>query len=107
MLPPVPRLQPADPAAGPDRCHQDHPGTPCARRAAPWSKRITGTARGDGRGPAVLTATPASEHARTTDPGVVRGLTRLTDPDGFFLVCALDHVTDFVALLPPGTPYTE
>jgi tagatose 1,6-diphosphate aldolase len=55
----------------------------------------------------VLTATPASEHARTTDPGVVRGLTRLTDPDGFFLVCALDHVTDFVALLPPGTPYTE
>ncbi|MBI0383169.1 tagatose 1,6-diphosphate aldolase [Streptomyces albiflaviniger] len=37
----------------------------------------------------------------TTDPGKLRGLTRVTSADGFFLICALDHLSDFAELLAP------
>jgi tagatose 1,6-diphosphate aldolase len=40
-------------------------------------------------------------HSRTLDPGKVRGLQRATSEDGFFLVCALDHLSDFAELLGP------
>jgi tagatose 1,6-diphosphate aldolase len=33
------------------------------------------------------------------DPGKARGLQRVTSPDGFFLICALDHLSDFQQLL--------
>jgi tagatose 1,6-diphosphate aldolase len=32
---------------------------------------------------------------RKLDPGKVRSLQRATSKDGFFLVCALDHLSDF------------
>ena len=35
------------------------------------------------------------------DPGKARGLQRVTSPDGFFLICALDHLSDFQQLLAP------
>ena len=35
------------------------------------------------------------------DPGKMRGLQRVTSPDGFFLICALDHLSDFQELLDP------
>jgi tagatose 1,6-diphosphate aldolase len=35
------------------------------------------------------------------DPGKIRGLQRVTSPDGFFLICALDHLSDFAELLAP------
>ncbi|MEU7855832.1 tagatose 1,6-diphosphate aldolase [Nonomuraea sp. NPDC049141] len=35
------------------------------------------------------------------DPGKVRGLQRVTSADGFFLICALDHLSDFAELLAP------
>lgn len=35
------------------------------------------------------------------DPGKVRGLQRVLSDDGFFLVCALDHLSDFAELLGP------
>jgi tagatose 1,6-diphosphate aldolase len=38
---------------------------------------------------------------RTLDPGKVRALQRVTSEDGFFLVCALDHLSDFAELLGP------
>ena len=33
------------------------------------------------------------------DPGKVRGLQRVTSPDGFFVICALDHLSDFQELI--------
>jgi tagatose 1,6-diphosphate aldolase len=35
------------------------------------------------------------------DPGKLRSLQRVTSEDGFFLVCALDHLSDFQELLDP------
>jgi tagatose 1,6-diphosphate aldolase len=35
------------------------------------------------------------------DPGKLRSLQRVTTPDGFFLICALDHLSDFQELLDP------
>lgn len=37
----------------------------------------------------------------STDPGKIRGLQRVTSSDGFFLICALDHLSDFAELLSP------
>lgn len=34
-------------------------------------------------------------------PGKVRGLQRVTSSDGYFLICALDHLSDFAELLAP------
>jgi tagatose 1,6-diphosphate aldolase len=36
-----------------------------------------------------------------TDPGKIRSFQRVTTTDGFFLICALDHLSDFQALLDP------
>jgi tagatose 1,6-diphosphate aldolase len=36
-----------------------------------------------------------------TDPGKTRSLQRVTSEDGYFLICALDHLSDFVELLEP------
>jgi tagatose 1,6-diphosphate aldolase len=36
-----------------------------------------------------------------TDPGKIRSFQRVTTLDGFFLICALDHLSDFQALLHP------
>jgi tagatose 1,6-diphosphate aldolase len=33
------------------------------------------------------------------DPGKVRGLQRVTSADGYFLICALDHLSDFQELI--------
>jgi tagatose 1,6-diphosphate aldolase len=38
---------------------------------------------------------------RDLDPGKVRSLQRVTSEDGFFLICALDHLSDFAELLGP------
>jgi tagatose 1,6-diphosphate aldolase len=35
------------------------------------------------------------------DPGKVRGLQRVTSADGFFLICAIDHLSDYAELLAP------
>jgi tagatose 1,6-diphosphate aldolase len=35
------------------------------------------------------------------DPGKIRGLQRVTSADGFFLICAIDHLSDFAELLAP------
>lgn len=35
------------------------------------------------------------------DPGKLRSFQRVTSPDGFFLICALDHLSDFQELLDP------
>ncbi len=35
------------------------------------------------------------------DPGKLRGMRRVTSSDGFFLICALDHLSDFAELLAP------
>jgi tagatose 1,6-diphosphate aldolase len=35
------------------------------------------------------------------DPGKTRSLQRVTSEDGYFLICALDHLSDFVELLEP------
>ena len=37
----------------------------------------------------------------TLDPGKIRGLQRVTTDDGYFLICALDHLSDFAELLAP------
>jgi tagatose 1,6-diphosphate aldolase len=37
-----------------------------------------------------------------TDPGKIRSFQRVTTTDGFFLICALDHLSDFQALLDPN-----
>jgi tagatose 1,6-diphosphate aldolase len=39
--------------------------------------------------------------ATTLDPGKTRSLQRVTSSDGFFLICALDHLSDFAELLAP------
>jgi tagatose 1,6-diphosphate aldolase len=39
--------------------------------------------------------------ATTPDPGKTRSLQRVTSHDGFFLICALDHLSDFAELLAP------
>jgi tagatose 1,6-diphosphate aldolase len=36
---------------------------------------------------------------KTIDPGKVRSLQRVTSADGYFLICALDHLSDFQELL--------
>ncbi|MBV9276378.1 MAG: tagatose 1,6-diphosphate aldolase [Verrucomicrobia bacterium] len=38
----------------------------------------------------------------TMDPGKLRSIQRVTTSDGFFLVCALDHLSDFQELLDPN-----
>src|SRR5258708_32315572 len=38
---------------------------------------------------------------RPIDPGKLRSIQRVTTTDGFFLVCALDHLSDFQELLDP------
>ena len=35
------------------------------------------------------------------DPGKLRSIQRVTTSDGFFLICALDHLSDFQELLDP------
>src|ERR1700758_5348608 len=35
------------------------------------------------------------------DPGKLRSIQRATTSDGFFLICALDHLSDFQELLDP------
>jgi tagatose-1,6-bisphosphate aldolase len=37
-----------------------------------------------------------------TNLGKIRGMQRVTSPDGFFLICAIDHLSDFAELLGPG-----
>jgi tagatose 1,6-diphosphate aldolase len=37
----------------------------------------------------------------TIDPGKIRGLQRVTSADGYFLICAIDHLSDFAELLAP------
>jgi tagatose-1,6-bisphosphate aldolase len=39
--------------------------------------------------------------ATLLDPGKLRGMQRVTSVDGFFLICALDHLSDFAELLAP------
>jgi tagatose 1,6-diphosphate aldolase len=39
--------------------------------------------------------------ANVLDPGKLRGMQRVTSSDGFFLICALDHLSDFAELLAP------
>lgn len=36
-----------------------------------------------------------------TDPGKIRGISRILSPDGFFLMSAIDHLGDFTKLLQP------
>jgi len=36
---------------------------------------------------------------QTIDPGKLRSFQRVTSPDGYFLICALDHLSDFQELL--------
>lgn len=40
-----------------------------------------------------------TSHAPEIDPGKVRSFQRVVSPDGFFLICALDHLGDFQELL--------
>lgn len=42
-----------------------------------------------------------SHSVSTIDPGKVRGLQRVTSADGYFLICAIDHLSDFAELLAP------
>ncbi len=35
------------------------------------------------------------------DPGKIRGLQRVTSADGYFLICAIDHLSDYAELLAP------
>src|ERR1700704_1636122 len=46
---------------------------------------------------------PSSMQLKHTinDLGKLRGLQRVTSSDGFFLICALDHLSDFQELLDP------
>src|SRR2546423_66115 len=43
----------------------------------------------------------SSVSASVPDTGKVRGLQRVTSPDGFFLICAIDHLSDYGELLAP------
>jgi tagatose 1,6-diphosphate aldolase len=38
---------------------------------------------------------------KSIDPGKLRSIQRVTTTDGFFLICALDHLSDFQELLDP------
>jgi tagatose 1,6-diphosphate aldolase len=42
-----------------------------------------------------------STQQNAIDPGKLRSFQRVTSPDGFFLICALDHLSDFQELLDP------
>jgi tagatose 1,6-diphosphate aldolase len=42
-----------------------------------------------------------STQPNAIDPGKLRSFQRVTSPDGFFLICALDHLSDFQELLDP------
>jgi len=42
-----------------------------------------------------------SDTSVSPDPGKTRSFQRVTTADGFFLICALDHLSDFQALLDP------
>jgi tagatose 1,6-diphosphate aldolase len=42
-----------------------------------------------------------------TDPGKTRSLQRVTSDDGYFLICALDHLSDFVELLEPDAAQSD
>jgi len=42
-----------------------------------------------------------STQPNAIDPGKMRSFQRVTTPDGFFLICALDHLSDFQDLLDP------
>lgn len=41
------------------------------------------------------------------DPGKIRGLQRVTSPDGFFLICAIDHLSDFAELVAPAPAFAD
>jgi tagatose 1,6-diphosphate aldolase len=47
------------------------------------------------------TLTTKAAAGPSLDPGKARGLQRVTSQDGFFLICALDHLSDFQQLLAP------
>jgi tagatose 1,6-diphosphate aldolase len=42
-----------------------------------------------------------STQQNLVDPGKLRSFQRVTSPDGFFLICAFDHLSDFQELLDP------
>lgn len=42
-----------------------------------------------------------STKLKQADPGKIRGLQKVTTEDGFFLICALDHLSDFQELIDP------
>src|ERR1700732_5416982 len=44
---------------------------------------------------------PMNTIKNTIDPGKLRSIQRVTPPGGFFLICALDHLSDFQELLDP------
>lgn len=46
-------------------------------------------------------------HHATIHPGQVRGLQQVASPDGYFLVCALDHITEFTDLLDAGSSFGD
>jgi tagatose 1,6-diphosphate aldolase len=47
------------------------------------------------------TLTTQAAAGTALDPGKARSLQRVTSADGFFLICALDHLSDFQQLLAP------
>jgi tagatose 1,6-diphosphate aldolase len=49
----------------------------------------------------MTTLTTQAAAGPALDPGKARSLQRVTSPDGFFLICALDHLSDFQQLLAP------
>jgi tagatose 1,6-diphosphate aldolase len=49
----------------------------------------------------MTTLTTKAAAGPALDPGKARSLQRVTSADGFFLICALDHLSDFQQLLAP------
>jgi tagatose 1,6-diphosphate aldolase len=49
----------------------------------------------------MTTLTTRAAAGPALDPGKARSLQRVTSEDGFFLICALDHLSDFQQLLAP------
>ena len=49
----------------------------------------------------MTTLTTQAAAGPALDPGKARSLQRVTSQDGFFLICALDHLSDFQQLLAP------
>jgi tagatose 1,6-diphosphate aldolase len=49
----------------------------------------------------MTTLTTQAAAGPALDPGKARSLQRVTSADGFFLICALDHLSDFQQLLAP------